>query len=1220
MSAVAQPPAASSTRAPAPRERGLRLGPVLLTLPAAVALLAFLIAPLAAFAVYSFLTGSLYEVSGPLTLENYREIAQSELNRTLARNSVIVGLLAAVSSVVVALPIAYWLRYTKSRTKSLVLFLIVASFLASYLVRIYAWRTILGAEGVINSGLGALGVIDEPLDVPGLQPLRGHARARAHLPALRDPGGLRGLGPLQPAYLEAAQDLGAGWVQRWRRVVLPAVAAPAASALLFVFVLSAADYVTPQFLGGTSNVMIGVQVQVAFQGTGDYAGGAAISFALLAGFLDLLRRRRARPAARKARPAAVRVVRPGRFTGLVTVAGMLFLWLPLLVVVLFSLHKTASLSFPFDGFSLRWYERIFENPEVRAAARNSLVVATSTALVTLVLATLAAYGMSRSRSRWRAPLALLFFLPITLPGLFIGVALLIAFSRLEYSLSLVTVTIAHLVYVFPFFFLLARAALERLDPALEEAAADLGATGWTIFRRVTLPQVWPVLVGAACLAFALSFDEFIITFFIVGPDPDAAAVHLVEPAPHDRPFDQRDLDAAARLHGAAVRDHLRARELGRTAAPRDRRPARPDRHARARMSGDPRVRIEGVSHRYGAVTALDDVSLDIADGEFVTLLGPSGCGKTTLLRIVAGFERPSGGRVLLAGEDVTGRPAHRRATNMVFQRPTLFPHLDVFANVAFGLQVAGVGRADQRARVSEALELVRLEGYERRRSHELSGGQMQRIALARALVNRPKVLLLDEPLSALDLKIRLDMEVELRRVHRETGATFVYVTHDQREAMALSDRIAVMNAGRVEQVGAPTDVYRHPASVFAAQFVGDANVLPVEVVDAGEEESTVQLGDCRHQVRCPRPQLGPAWLVLRPEAIEAAGRGELRRLVGRRARRRLPRHRLQLPHRAARAWRAGEGRGARSDAAVRGRRRSRDRLVGRVVLAAAARARRRRAAATTRLRAGVRPGGGACMSGTALVTGAARGMGAEVARLLAHDGFAVAVADVRGCEPVAQELRAAGFSAAAYDCDVRDWDAVIAVADAAERELGPLRTAVQVAGVYRMVPFLQMRPDQWRQVLEVNVDGTFNVLRVTAERIAANGGGSVVAIASTAAWLAWDDSTHYLASKAAINGLVRGIAYELGSRGVRANAVAPGTIRTPATAGELAEPGVEAAEAAACPLGRVGETTDVAQAVRFLCDEERAAWITGHMLVVDGGYSTHGANSGFGSSVDTTTD
>lgn len=205
--------------------------------------------------------------------------------------------------------------------------------------------------------------------------------------------------------------------------------------------------------------------------------------------------------------------------GVITVIGMLFLWLPLLVVVLFSLHESASLSFPFDGFSLRWYEQVFESAEVRSAVRNSLVVATTTALCTLALGTLAAYGMSRARTRWRAPLALLFFLPITLPGLFIGVALLIAFTRTETSLSLLTVTIAHLVYVFPFFFVLARAALERLDPALEEAAADLGANGWTVFRRVTLPQVWPVLVGAACLAFALSFDEFVITFFVVGPDP-----------------------------------------------------------------------------------------------------------------------------------------------------------------------------------------------------------------------------------------------------------------------------------------------------------------------------------------------------------------------------------------------------------------------------------------------------------------------------------------------------------------------------------------------------------------------------------------------------------------------------------------------------------------------------------------------------------------------------
>src|SRR5918992_1526156 len=286
---------------------------------------------------------------------------------------------------------------------------------------------------------------------------------------------------------------------------------------------------------------------------------------------------------------------------------------------------------------------------------------------------------------------------------------------------------------------------------------------------------------------------------------------------------------------------------------------------------EPRVRLQGISHRFGQVTALDGVSLDIAPGELLTLLGPSGCGKTTLRRIIAGFERPSEGRVMLDGEDITSLPPNRRPTNLVFQRPTLFPHLDVYNNVAFGLQVAGVSRAQQRERVAEALALVRLEGYEKRRSHELSGGQMQRIALARALVNRPAVLLLDEPLSALDLKIRLEMEVELRRVHRETGATFVYVTHDQREAMALSDRLVVIDRGGVEQVGTPTDVYSCPASVFTAQFVGNANVLPVEVLESGEREAVLRLGSHTRRIEYRDSDPGPAWLVLRPEAVRVSG-------------------------------------------------------------------------------------------------------------------------------------------------------------------------------------------------------------------------------------------------------------------------------------------------------------------------------------------------------------
>jgi ABC-type Fe3+/spermidine/putrescine transport system ATPase subunit len=294
----------------------------------------------------------------------------------------------------------------------------------------------------------------------------------------------------------------------------------------------------------------------------------------------------------------------------------------------------------------------------------------------------------------------------------------------------------------------------------------------------------------------------------------------------------------------------------------------------------PRVRLDGVSKRFADVVALADVDLAVDDGEFMALLGPSGCGKTTLLRIVGGFERPTEGRVVLGGVDVTGTPAHKRPVNMVFQRPTLFPHLDVAGNVAFGPRVVKAGKDEIRRRVDEALALVRLDGFQRRRSHELSGGQMQRVALARAIVNRPQVLLLDEPLSALDLKIRLEMEVELRRLHRELGGTFIYVTHDQREALALSDRVVVFNDGRVEQVGEPNAVYRDPRTPFVARFVGDANVLAVDVEDEGGA-NVVRIGDVRVPVRQPTPG-GDAWLVLRPEVVRVtrvAGSDALRGTV-----------------------------------------------------------------------------------------------------------------------------------------------------------------------------------------------------------------------------------------------------------------------------------------------------------------------------------------------------
>jgi spermidine/putrescine transport system ATP-binding protein len=246
------------------------------------------------------------------------------------------------------------------------------------------------------------------------------------------------------------------------------------------------------------------------------------------------------------------------------------------------------------------------------------------------------------------------------------------------------------------------------------------------------------------------------------------------------------------------------------------------------------VELERVTKRFGELVAVRELELAIERGEFFTLLGPSGCGKTTTLRMVAGFEEPSAGRVLIEGADVVGTPPHRRPTNTVFQSYALFPHLSVADNVSFGLRRKRVPKAEIQRRVSEELERVGLAREAKRRPAQLSGGQQQRVALARALVNLPKVLLLDEPLGALDLKLRKGLQVELKRIQRDVGITFVYVTHDQEEALTMSDRIAVMNRGRVEQIGEPEDVYDRPATTFVAGFIGVSNLMPATVAGSGE--------------------------------------------------------------------------------------------------------------------------------------------------------------------------------------------------------------------------------------------------------------------------------------------------------------------------------------------------------------------------------------------------
>ena len=246
------------------------------------------------------------------------------------------------------------------------------------------------------------------------------------------------------------------------------------------------------------------------------------------------------------------------------------------------------------------------------------------------------------------------------------------------------------------------------------------------------------------------------------------------------------------------------------------------------MSGPVIVSIRALSRSFGDVRAVDGVDLDIHEGEFLTLLGPSGSGKTTVLRMIAGFEKPDSGVITLAGKDVSQLPPYERDVNTVFQDYALFPHMDVLANIEYGLRVKGVSKEERRSRAMQALKQIRLDGYENRKPAQLSGGQRQRVALARALVNRPAVLLLDEPLGALDLKLREQMQIELKELQREVGITFIFVTHDQEEALSMSDRIAVFNHGKIEQLGTPREIYENPKSAFVSEFVGQTNRIEIE--------------------------------------------------------------------------------------------------------------------------------------------------------------------------------------------------------------------------------------------------------------------------------------------------------------------------------------------------------------------------------------------------------
>jgi spermidine/putrescine transport system ATP-binding protein len=290
------------------------------------------------------------------------------------------------------------------------------------------------------------------------------------------------------------------------------------------------------------------------------------------------------------------------------------------------------------------------------------------------------------------------------------------------------------------------------------------------------------------------------------------------------------------------------------------------------VSGE--IQLEGLVKRFGEVTAVDGIDLEIAGGEFFTMLGPSGCGKTTTLRMIAGFERPTAGSIRLDGDEMAQTPPHKRKVNTVFQSYALFPHMTVADNVAFGLRYQRLTKAEAKQRTDKAMALVQLSGFEQRRPGQLSGGQQQRVALARALVLEPPVLLLDEPLGALDARLRVDLQVELKRIQETLGVTFVYVTHDQDEALTMSDRVAVMRHGRIEQCGAPQAIYEEPATAFVADFLGSSNLIPATLAGRENGHSRLVVGSFTLRASPPASAAeGDAMAMIRPERVRLEAHG-----------------------------------------------------------------------------------------------------------------------------------------------------------------------------------------------------------------------------------------------------------------------------------------------------------------------------------------------------------
>ncbi len=586
--------------------------------------------------------------------------------------------------------------------------------------------------------------------------------------------------------------------------------------------------------------------------------------------------------------------------GAITIVVVLFLALPVLALLPMSLSGTRWLALPPRDLSLRWYVGFFTDRDWMEATLVSLRVAGAATALAVTLGTLAGVGLARGRFAGRGLVRSLALSPLVVPVMVLAVSLYYVFGRMGLVGTLTGLVLAHALLGVPYVVLNVEAVMRTFDVRLERAARMLGAGAWQTFWKVTLPLIRAGVLAGALFAFIASLDEVVVAMFLSG----TRAITLPKLMWDSITQDELNpvVTAVASLQIGVVVLAFAASELVRLRSARlalagpsgamDAAGAAGATAGPAPAGGAPRpapLRLVGLSKRFGEVVALEAATLDVQSGEFLTLLGPSGSGKTTLLNLVAGFEPPTTGEIFLGDRPITREPPNRRGIGMVFQDFALFPHLTVFENVAFPLRLRRQPEAEIRSRVGALLEMVRLEGYGDRSPRQLSGGQQQRVALARALAFRPPLLLMDEPFGALDRNLRERMQVELRQLHRRLGITVLFVTHDQEEAMALSDRIVVIDRGRIQQVGRPAELYEVPANPFVAGFLGESNLLRCAVlgVDGGLWRVRSAGGT---DFLVARPGSGPGepgaarHLVLRPEALglqagEPAGAPAVRGVV-----------------------------------------------------------------------------------------------------------------------------------------------------------------------------------------------------------------------------------------------------------------------------------------------------------------------------------------------------